>query len=68
MGVSGIFLDEAGYDWPVITRARQNTIIRFVHSLGMSAFLNAYQPETLTSYWRVVRQKPIARGIGTDLT
>jgi hypothetical protein len=49
MGVSGIFLDEAGYDWPLVTRARQNTIIRFVHSLGMSAFLNAYQPETLTS-------------------
>jgi hypothetical protein len=49
LGVSGIFLDEAGYDWPLVTRARQNTIIRFVHSLGMSAFLNAYQPETLIS-------------------
>jgi len=49
LGVSGIFLDEAGYDWPIVTRSRQNTAIRLAHSLGMAAFLNAYHPETLTS-------------------
>jgi hypothetical protein len=49
MGVSGIFLDEAGSDWPIMTRSRQNTAIRLAHSLGLAAFLNAYHPETLTS-------------------
>jgi hypothetical protein len=49
LGVSGIFLDEAGYDWPMVTRDRQNIAIRYIHSLGMAAFLNAYHPGTLIS-------------------
>ena len=42
MGVSGIFLDEAGYDYPVVTRERQNLAVRMIRELGLSAFMNAY--------------------------
>jgi hypothetical protein len=42
MGVAGIFLDEAGYDFTVVTRKRQNMAVRITHELGLSAFLNAY--------------------------
>jgi hypothetical protein len=42
MGVAGIFLDEAGYDFPVVTRERQNMAVRIIHDLGLRAFLNAY--------------------------
>src|SRR6266550_1400019 len=42
MGVAGIFLDEAGYDFTAVTRKRQNTAVRIIHELGLSAFLNAY--------------------------
>ncbi|MBI4850561.1 MAG: hypothetical protein HY819_01915 [Acidobacteria bacterium] len=46
MGVSGIFLDEAGYDFGV-TRTRQNSVIKIIHNLGLQAFLNAYNLEDL---------------------
>lgn len=46
MGVGGIFLDEAGFDFGV-TRARQNAIVQYIHRLGLSAFLNAYNPDDL---------------------
>ncbi|MGB9433088.1 MAG: hypothetical protein WBQ89_12660 [Candidatus Acidiferrum sp.] len=49
MGVSGIFLDEAGYDFPVVTRERQNLAVRMIHDLGLSAFMNAYFIEHLFS-------------------
>ncbi len=42
MGVAGIFLDEAGYDFTVVTRKRQNMAVRIIHELGLSAFMNAY--------------------------
>jgi hypothetical protein len=42
MGVAGIFLDEAGYDFAVVTRERQNMAVRIIHELGLSAFMNAY--------------------------
>lgn len=42
MGVAGIFLDEAGYDFAAVTRQRQNAAIRIIHALGLSAFMNAY--------------------------
>jgi hypothetical protein len=44
MGVTGIFLDEAGYDFGV-TRERQNAIVRYIHALGLKAFLNAFDPD-----------------------
>ena len=42
MGVVGIFLDEAGYDFRAVTRERQNMAVRIIHELGLSAFMNAY--------------------------
>jgi hypothetical protein len=42
MGVAGIFLDEAGYDFTAVTRQRQNLAVRLIHDLGLSAFMNAY--------------------------
>ncbi|MEW6733646.1 MAG: hypothetical protein AB1489_20120 [Acidobacteriota bacterium] len=48
MGVRGIFLDEAGYDFGV-TRTRQNEIIEYIHSLGLNAFVNAYNPDDVFS-------------------
>ena len=42
MGVAGIFLDEAGYDFSVVTRQRQNMVVKIIHELGLSAFMNAY--------------------------
>jgi hypothetical protein len=48
MGVKGIFVDEAGYDFGV-TRARQNDIVQHIHALGLAAFLNAYNPDDLFS-------------------
>jgi hypothetical protein len=58
LGISGIFLDEAGYDWPIVTRERQNIAIRYIHSLGMAAFLNAYHPGTLLSLGDHLRKNP----------
>ncbi|KAF0248779.1 MAG: hypothetical protein FD167_1814, partial [bacterium] len=46
MGVAGIFLDEAGYDYGV-TRTRQTVAITTIHNLGLQAFLNAYNLEDL---------------------
>jgi hypothetical protein len=42
IGVVGIFLDEAGYDFSGVTRKRQNLAVRIIHELGLSAFMNAY--------------------------
>ena len=44
MGATGVFLDEAGYDFGV-TRARQNAVIDTIHSLGLRAFVNAFHPD-----------------------
>ena len=41
MGASGIFLDDAGYDYEV-TRDRQNTIVDYIHGKGMTVFMNAW--------------------------
>jgi len=49
MGVAGIFLDEAGYDFAVVTRERQNMAVRIVHQLGLRAFMNAYFVDHLFS-------------------
>ncbi len=44
LGVHGIFLDEAGYDFGV-TRARQNEAIDAIHGAGLRAFVNAFNPD-----------------------
>lgn len=63
MGVAGIFLDEAGYDFPVVTRERQNMAVRMIHDLGLSAFMNAYFLDHLFS---VEDKLPHANGTGKN--
>ncbi|MBU2103389.1 MAG: hypothetical protein KKF80_08320 [Candidatus Omnitrophica bacterium] len=41
MGVSGIFWDDAGFDFQV-TRDRQNILVNYSHSKGLSVMLNAW--------------------------
>ena len=43
MGVQGVFLDEAGYDFGV-TRERQNAAVTAAHARGLRACLNGFQP------------------------
>lgn len=42
MGASGIFLDDAGYDYGV-TRLRQSAIVDYIHNAGMNVFINAWE-------------------------
>lgn len=44
MGVSGIFFDVAGYDFHV-PRSRLNTMVDYVHSKSLGAFVNAFNPD-----------------------
>jgi len=44
MGVKGIFCDRFGYDFGV-SRASQNQLVDYIHSKGLSAFVNAFVPE-----------------------
>jgi hypothetical protein len=53
MGARGIFFDEAGYDFGT-TRSRQNAVVDYVHKLGLSAFMNAYNPDDLFSPANVI--------------
>lgn len=43
MGVKGVFLDEAGYDYGV-TRKLQNAAVDAVHAQGLSAWPNPWNP------------------------
>jgi hypothetical protein len=53
MGVHGIFLDEAGYDFGV-SRQRLNDVIDIVHDQGLKVFVNAYNPDDVFSPARTV--------------
>ena len=44
MGIHGIFLDEAGYDFGV-TRTRQNEMVELIHGAGLRVFANAFNPD-----------------------
>jgi hypothetical protein len=44
MGVRGVFLDEAGYDFGV-TRARQIFAIDTAHAVALDVFVNAFNPD-----------------------
>jgi uncharacterized protein with GYD domain len=46
LGADGIFFDEAGKDFGV-TAARRSTAVRAVHERGLSAFMNAFNPDDL---------------------
>lgn len=59
VGVTGIFLDEAGYDFGAVNRQRQNMAVRLIHELGLSAFMNAYFVDDLFSR---DNEFPYARG------
>lgn len=52
MGATGVFFDEAGYDFGV-TRARQNAAVDAAHARGLRAFLNAFQPDDVFGTTRV---------------
>jgi hypothetical protein len=58
MGVAGIFLDEAGYDWKIVDRKRQNAAIGHIHNVGLSAFLNAFYPRDLFSLENISGKNP----------
>lgn len=48
MGVAGIFLDQAGYDYHV-SRERLNAAIDYLHANGLAAFVNAWAPDDIFS-------------------
>ncbi len=43
MGVAGVLLDLFGYDFDT-SRARQNSIVDYVHSVGLIAVVDAFTP------------------------
>lgn len=44
MGATGIFCDEFGYDFGT-SRSDQNDLIDYVHSKGLKAFVNSWDPD-----------------------
>jgi len=44
MGVNGIFLDDAGYDF-YVPRTRLNDTLDYIHGKGLSAVVNAWNPD-----------------------
>jgi hypothetical protein len=60
MGVAGIFLDEAEYGFGSF-RQRQTDAIDYVHSQGLSAFINSYNPGDVFSN-AVVGQVTLSTG------
>jgi hypothetical protein len=48
MGVAGVFLDQAGYDYNV-PRDRLNAAVDYLHATGLAAFVNPWQPDDVFS-------------------
>lgn len=48
MGVAGIFLDQVGYEYAV-SRERLNAAVGYIHSQGLSAFVNVWNPDDVFS-------------------
>lgn len=48
MGVKGIFFDQVGYEYSV-SRDRLNAAVDYVHSKGLSAFINVWDPDDVFS-------------------
>jgi hypothetical protein len=48
MGVAGIFLDQAGYDYHV-SRDRLNAAVDYLHANGLAAFVNPWVPDDVFS-------------------
>jgi len=49
LGVTGIFWDDAGYDYGV-DRARQVALIDYTHGQGLKAFVNAWVPDDIFAF------------------
>ncbi|MFD2670717.1 hypothetical protein [Marinicrinis sediminis] len=64
LGVSGIFLDDAGYDFEV-PRERLNRVVKYVHHLGLPVCVNAWHPSDVFSSDRHDRYNP--RGLPSEL-
>ncbi len=47
MGVQGVFLDCAGFDYGV-TRVKQDQITDYAHSVGLNVFMNAWNPDDIS--------------------
>ena len=58
MGVSGIFWDDAGFDFHV-TRERQNTLVNYSHSKGLTVTVPASSPRS----WKAPLANAGDRGI-----
>ena len=76
-GVTGIFWDNAGYDYGV-DRSRQNTLIDYTHSQGLKVFVNAWNPNDVfaddpdpthlqAGDWYLAESHPVANGHFSDL-
>lgn len=44
MGIVGMFCDRFGYDFG-LTRQKQNNIVDYIHSVGLKAFVNSWDPD-----------------------
>ncbi|MFQ5340173.1 MAG: peptidoglycan DD-metalloendopeptidase family protein [Anaerolineae bacterium] len=79
MGVAGIFLDDAGHDFGV-DRARLTSAVDYVHSLGLQAFVNAWNPDDVladdppgsptplgSGDWYLADGHPVSNGQFSDL-
>lgn len=77
MGVTGIFWDDAGYDYGV-DRSRQNTLIDYTHAQGLKVFVNAWSPDDVfaddpepthlqAGDWYLAESHPVANGQFSDL-
>lgn len=47
-GIDGIFFDVAGYDF-LVPRSRLNTMVDYVHTKNMGAFVNSFNPDDVMS-------------------
>jgi murein DD-endopeptidase MepM/ murein hydrolase activator NlpD len=77
IGVTGIFWDDAGYDYGV-DRPRQVTLIGHTHAQGLKAFVNAWNPDDVFAFdgvptplqagdWYLSESSPVADGNLVDL-
>jgi len=67
MGVDGIFLDDAGYDYKV-SRKRLNETVQYIHNLGLSVFANAWKPEDIfaSTVDPIFNPKGVATALGKN--
>lgn len=72
LGVTGIFWDDAGYDYGV-DRPRQVALVDYTHAQGLKAFVNAWVPDDIFAFdgvatplqagdWYLAESSPVANG------